>query len=67
MLLRAHAVLERILRRPGFTFFGLRPARLRTVPAARCGARIAHGKDRAQRGANTGHGGILWLEVLGGG
>ena len=49
MLLRAHAVLERILRRPGLAFVRLRPARLRAVLAARLGARIADGT--AARGA----------------
>jgi hypothetical protein len=57
-LLRAQAMLQRILRRARPAFVGLRPARLRAVPAARCGARIADGKGRARRGANTGHGGV---------
>ena len=47
-------------------FFGLRPARLRAVLAARLGARIADGDGRARRGADTGHGGIpCWLARAG--
>ena len=43
VLLRAHAVLERILRRARLAFFCLRPARLRAVLAAGLSARTRHG------------------------
>ena len=57
----AHAVLQRILRRPGLALLGLRPARLRAVLTARLGAGIGYGNGRAQRGAILRHGGIPWL------
>ena len=61
--LRAHAVLERILRRARLAFGGVRPARLCAVLPAGFGAGIADGDGRATRGACTGHrGGDPWLE-----
>jgi hypothetical protein len=58
VLLRAQAVLERIMRRTRLALFGFRPARLCAVLAARLGAGMADGNGRARPGACTGHGGI---------
>jgi hypothetical protein len=59
LLLRAHAVLQRVLRRTRLAFGRLRAARLRPVLPARFGAGIAELDGRARRGSCTRHDGFL--------
>ena len=59
---RPQAVLERILRRARLALGRPRPARHGAIAAAGLGARSARGDGRAERGADTGHGGFpRWL------